>query len=126
MYKTTEVNLQYFLIRALEVRTKELQGAILSSTIWLLQSGKAGFSSFHDTHEQLLGRHKDGRAIICDLFRLPFNQYMFADDRNQHGVIEVMAPIWAVHVTLYSLLRLHTLCFAVRHKEQWSGNLGIS
>jgi hypothetical protein len=115
-----------FLIHTLEVRTKELQGAIPPSTSRLLQSGRTGFSSFHDTHEELLGRHKDGRAIIGYLFRLPFNQYMLADDRNQHGVIEVRLPTWAVLLMSYSLWHSHTVCFAVRYQEEWSGNLGLS
>lgn len=80
-----------FLIHMLEVSTRELRGAIQGNLGRLPQSG-ARTQTLHDTHEELISRHKDERSVIGFLFRLPFDEGMLTqeDSTQQQSIIEVM------------------------------------
>lgn len=80
-----------YLINMLEVTTRELQGAIHGNSAPLPKSG-ARTQALHESHEELISRHKDGRSVIGFLFRLPFDEDMLTqEDSTQHrSVIEVM------------------------------------
>lgn len=79
-----------FLIHMLEVTTRELQGAIQGTSGRLLQSGTRA-QALHESHEDLISRHKDGRNVIGFLFRLPFDEDLLTQDDSteQQNMIEV-------------------------------------
>lgn len=79
-----------FLIHVLEVTTRELQGAIQGNSARLPRSGSRT-RALHESHEELISRHKDGRSVIGFLFRLPFNEDMLTQDDStrQQSDIEV-------------------------------------